>query len=237
MSICGLLLAGPTWAATTSSSNQQKSAKQQSTTKRVAKAQRTKKATVKKKRTKRVRRAPTAVRYLPFTATNPNVHSTSVLVIDESGDDVLYSKRSDMAMPVASITKLMTALVVLDAEQPMDEVLEITSEDREATLGNSSRLVIGAQLTRRDLLHLALMSSENRAANALARNYPGGLEGFIVAMNAKAHQLGMTSAHFDDATGLSPHNVSSAEDLAKLIRAASAQPLIEEFSTSESYEV
>jgi serine-type D-Ala-D-Ala endopeptidase (penicillin-binding protein 7) len=170
---------------------------------------------------------------LPFG--KPEVKSASVLVMDEENASVLYSKQADRVVPIASITKLMTALVVLDGQQPLDEVLELTREDRDAEA--HSRLAIGAKLTRGDLLHLALMSSENRAAHALGRNYPGGLPAFIRTMNVKAKALEMKTAHFVDPTGLSNKNVSSASDLAKLVIAASRDPDIRRFSTDERYTV
>jgi len=131
----------------------------------------------------------------------------------------------------------MTVLVVADAGQPLDESIQLTTEDRILGKGASSRLVLGTTLTRGDLIHLALMSSENRAAHALGRNYPGGLPAFVQAMNLKARKLGMTSAHFVDPAGLSSDNVASAEDLAKLVIAASENPVIREYSTDPGYEV
>ncbi|HEY4369496.1 MAG TPA: D-alanyl-D-alanine endopeptidase [Steroidobacteraceae bacterium] len=166
-----------------------------------------------------------------------NLKSSSVMVIDAEDSSVLYSKHADVPMPIASISKLMTALVVLEAGQPMDEYLEITNDDRDTEKGTTSRLAPGTELTRKDLLHLALMASENRAAHALGRNYPGGLDAFIPAMNAKARELGMTSAHFVEPTGLSSQNVSSAADLIKLVSAASHNPTIRNFSTYQSYTV
>jgi D-alanyl-D-alanine endopeptidase (penicillin-binding protein 7) len=142
-----------------------------------------------------------------------------------------------MAAPIASITKLMTVLVVADAGLPLDESIQLTTEDRIIGKGASSRLVLGTTLTRGDLIHLALMSSENRAAHALGRNYPGGLPAFVQAMNLKARKLGMTSARFVDPAGLSSDNVASAEDLSKLVIAASANPVIREYSTDPGYEV
>jgi D-alanyl-D-alanine endopeptidase (penicillin-binding protein 7) len=151
--------------------------------------------------------------------------------MDEQTADVLLAKKADTAMPIASITKLMTALVVLEGQQPMDEVLKIIADDRKIEPGGRSRLVVGASLTRADLLHLALMSSENRAANAVGRNYPGGLAGLLRAMNAKAKSLGMKSSHFVDATGLSEGNVATPRDLVKLVTAASSHETIREYST------
>jgi serine-type D-Ala-D-Ala endopeptidase (penicillin-binding protein 7) len=131
----------------------------------------------------------------------------------------------------------MTALVVLDARQPLDEKIELTAEDRRLERSSASRLAIGSELSRGDLLHLALMSSENRAAHAVARAYPGGLPACLKAMNAKARTLGMTTARFTDPTGLSSGNVSSAADLAKLLAAAAADPTIRTFTTSASHTV
>ncbi len=166
---------------------------------------------------------------------NPGLKSGSALVIDEQSGTVLYSRNAQSVGPIASITKLMTALVVLDASQPMDEMLEITKADRDTIHGSGSRLAPGTKLSRGDLLHLALMSSENRAAHALGRNYPGGLPAFIAAMNMKARSLGMKSARFSDPTGLSSQNVCNAVDLSKLVLAASRNPTIRRFSTDEKH--
>ena len=163
--------------------------------------------------------------------------SSSVLIMDASDSSVLYSRHSDVPMPIASITKLMTALVVLDANQPLDEPIQITGADRDFPKGGVSRLTVGATLTRVDLMHLALMSSENRAAHALGNNYPGGMPAMVAAMNAKAEELGMASSHFVDPTGLSSQNVASPEDLTKLVIAASHNPSIREYSTDTHYAV
>jgi D-alanyl-D-alanine endopeptidase (penicillin-binding protein 7) len=171
------------------------------------------------------------------TAKEPALRSSAALVLDATGSSVLYARRSDVAMPIASITKLMTALVVTDAGQPLDETLEISAEDVAHRRGAVSRLTPGTELTRGDLMHLALMASENRAAHALGRNYPGGLQACVAAMNAKARELGMTSARFVEPTGLSEENVASAEDLSKLVMAAAKVPAIREYSTDTSYEV
>ena len=163
--------------------------------------------------------------------------SSSVLIMDASDSSVLYSRHSDVPMPIASITKLMTALVVLDADQPLDEPIQITEADRDFPKGGVSRLTVGTTLTRGDLMHLALMSSENRAAHALGNNYPGGMPAMVAAMNAKAAELGMASSHFVDPTGLSSQNVASPEDLTKLVIAASHNPSIREYSTDSHYAV
>ena len=170
-------------------------------------------------------------------SSDPRLRSSAVLVVDKSDASVIYSKRANVAAPIASITKLMTALVVLDGKQPMDQMLTIAREDCSLHKGAASRLAVGTELSRRDLLHLALMSSENRAAHALGRNYPGGTVAFVQAMNIKARALGMTHAHFVDPSGLSEENVASPEDLVKLVTAASQRGTIREFSTDRGYTV
>lgn len=167
----------------------------------------------------------------------PKLKSSSVLIIDQSDATVLYSRHSDVAAPIASITKLMTALVVLDAKQSLSQPLQITQAETDLPRGGVSRLSVGTVLSRGDLMHLALMSSENRAAHALGVNYPGGLPAVVRAMNAKAAALGMTSAHFVDPTGLSSDNVASPEDLSKMVIAASHNPSIREYSTDQRYTV
>jgi D-alanyl-D-alanine endopeptidase (penicillin-binding protein 7) len=167
----------------------------------------------------------------------PKLKSSSVLIVDQTDSAVLYARHPDVAAPIASITKLMTALVVLDAKQPLDQFLTITQAETDLPRGGSSRLSVGTVLSRGDLMHLALMSSENRAAHALGVNYPGGLPAVVSAMNAKAAALGMTTAHFVDPTGLSSDNVASPEDLSKLVIAASRNARIREYSTDPSYAV
>jgi D-alanyl-D-alanine endopeptidase (penicillin-binding protein 7) len=166
---------------------------------------------------------------------SPDVRSAAVLVMDRADDSVIYARHAAKAAPIASITKLMTALVVLDAGQSLDEVLQIAAGDRIHTQNLASRLAVGTKLTRGELLRLALMSSENRAAQALCRSYPGGETACIAAMNAKAIELGMTDAHFQDATGLSARNVASPNDLARLVVAANHNALIREYSTAPSW--
>jgi D-alanyl-D-alanine endopeptidase (penicillin-binding protein 7) len=167
----------------------------------------------------------------------PGVRSAAALVMDANNGEVIYAKSAVAVAPIASVTKLMTALVVLDALQPLDEVIKITEADRWKGKGAFSHLPVGAKLTRRDLLKLALMASENLAARTLARNYPGGLPAFVKTMNLKAKALGMTRTQFADASGLSNGNVSTARDLAKLVVAASRQSLIRDYSTLRSHEV
>jgi serine-type D-Ala-D-Ala endopeptidase (penicillin-binding protein 7) len=171
------------------------------------------------------------------SAAGPALRSSAALVLDTTHSSVLYSRHSDVAMPIASITKLMTALVVSEAGQPLDEELTVSYEDVSLGKISFSRLVPGTRLSRGDLMHLALMSSENRAAHALGRNYPGGVEECVRAMNAKARELGMASAHFVEPTGLSDENVASPEDLSKLVVAAAKVPAIREFSTDSSHDV
>ena len=165
-----------------------------------------------------------------------DVESGAALVVDSAGQ-VIYSKNPDEVLPIASITKLMTALVVLDAGLPLDETITITEDDKDHLRNTHSRLQVGSQLTRRELLHVALMSSENRAAAALGRTHPAGKAAFVQLMNAKARLLGMRSTQFADSTGLDGNNLSTARDLVKLAHAASAHPLIREFTTTAESEV
>jgi D-alanyl-D-alanine endopeptidase (penicillin-binding protein 7) len=163
--------------------------------------------------------------------------SNVAFALEESTSRVLFEKNSDVALPIASITKLMTALVVLEANQDMNEMLEVTEDDIDREKHTSSRLHVGAKLTRADMLHIALMSSENRAASALGRNYPGGLSACIRAMNARARALGMSDTRYVEPTGLSSMNVASARDLAKLVIAAYRHPLLAQYSTNDRYAV
>ncbi|HEX9672999.1 MAG TPA: D-alanyl-D-alanine endopeptidase [Burkholderiales bacterium] len=167
----------------------------------------------------------------------PNLKSASALVLDQSGQRVLYAKNVEWVVPIASITKLMTALVVLDSGLPLDEPIKISKEDRDGLKGTRSRLAIGMSVTRNDLLRIALMASENRAAAALTRAYPGGTSAFVTAMNRKAAELGMWHSRFVDGTGLSSGNVSNAQDLARLVGAAYRHPLIREYTTDSQYTV
>jgi D-alanyl-D-alanine endopeptidase (penicillin-binding protein 7) len=167
----------------------------------------------------------------------PDVRSAQFYVLDPSDSSVIAARGEDKPAPIASITKLMTALVVLEAGQPMDERLGITSEDLRGTAGAGSRLPKGARLSRSDMLHLALMSSENRAAHSLCRNYPGGKPACVKAMNEKAADLGMTSARFVEPTGLSKDNVASPADLAKLVVAASKNDVVRKYSTDPDHTV
>jgi D-alanyl-D-alanine endopeptidase (penicillin-binding protein 7) len=161
-----------------------------------------------------------------------NLRSSVALAIDLQTGESLYEKNAEAVLPIASITKVMTAMVVLDAGLPMDEVLVITEADRDTERHSGSRLPIGSKLTRAEMIHLALMSSENRAAHALGRHFPGGMPAFVAAMNAKAQAIGMADSRFADPTGLSSDNASNARDLARLVRAATRYPAIREYSTS-----
>ncbi|MCA3174176.1 MAG: D-alanyl-D-alanine endopeptidase [Burkholderiales bacterium] len=165
------------------------------------------------------------------------LRSSVALVVDQDTGQVLYEKNAHAVLPIASITKLMTALVVIEAGQNLDEILEISEADLDTEKGTSSRLRFGTRLSRAEALHLALMSSENRAASALGRYYPGGSSAFVHAMNAKAQLLGMSETHYADPTGLSSRNKSSAHDLARLMQVAYQYTLIREFSTSAGYTV
>lgn len=160
------------------------------------------------------------------------LRSSVAMVIDQQSGQPLYQKNADAVLPIASITKVMTAMVVLDAGLPTDEVLEINEADRDTERFSGSRLPIGSRLTRAELLQLALMSSENRAASALGRHYPGGLRAFVTAMNAKARAIGMADSQFAEPTGLSSNNISNARDLARMVRAAHGYPLIRQYSTA-----
>lgn len=161
-----------------------------------------------------------------------SVHA-AVAPLNASG--VLYSKYADRVVPIASVTKLMMAMVVLDGDQPLDEWVTIVRRRHEAPNNAYSRIRIGSELRRRDLLRIALMSSENRAAYVLAEAYPNGLDGFVKAMNDKARALGMTRTHFVDPTGLSPRSRSTASDLLKMVRAAYRYPKIREYTTTGYY--
>jgi D-alanyl-D-alanine endopeptidase (penicillin-binding protein 7) len=165
------------------------------------------------------------------------LRSSVVLVRDAATGETLIAKNSEAALPIASITKLMTAIVVLERGLDMDARVAISGEDQDLLKGTHSRLRNGAMLTRNELLLLALMSSENRAAASLARTYPGGTEAFVTVMNEKAKMLGMTDSRFVDPTGLSSANVASAQDLGRLVQAAYAHPAIRDYSTRESAQV
>ena len=162
------------------------------------------------------------------------LRSEVALVFDLDDNAVLYEKNSADLRPIASISKLMTALVVIESGLPMEDVLTISDEDIDRMRHSRSRLAVGTRLTRGEMLHLALMSSENRAANALGRHYPGGMPAFVRAMNDKARALGMRHSHFVEPTGLSSENVATSHDLVKLLRAASRHPAIRHYATDDT---
>jgi D-alanyl-D-alanine endopeptidase (penicillin-binding protein 7) len=170
-------------------------------------------------------------------AREPSLKSQAALVVDQESGEILLGKNADSKLPIASLTKLMTAIVTLDADLDPDEPVTITKADVDRLRGSHSRLQVGTTLTRDEMLHLALMASENRAASAVANSYPGGKDSCVLAMNLKAQLLGMSGTRFEDGTGLSGRNVSTAQDLAKLAQAAHAYPKIREFTTSTSYQV
>lgn len=204
--------------------------------KKVAKVART----VKKPKARLARKVAVAAPLAAASAAEggePALQSSAVAVIDQNTGDILYEKNAGAVVPIASITKLMTAMVALDARPSLAEILTVDKEDIDTLKGTHSRLKVGTQLTREEMLRLALMSSENRAAAALSRYYPGGRPAFIAAMNAKARELGLSDTRFADPTGLTAENVSSARDLVRLVDAAHRYPLIREFSTSEEYHV
>ncbi|MCS0611429.1 D-alanyl-D-alanine endopeptidase [Massilia kyonggiensis] len=193
----------------------------------------------------RVRRAAPAVAMLSAgdiaglsrTHDPLDLRSNVAYVLDQQSSEVLFEKNAAVALPIASITKLMTGLLVVEAKQDLDEVLTITDADVDRHKYTSSRLPVGARMTRGNLLHIALMSSENRAAAALGRNYPGGITAFVDAMNAKARELGMNDTQYVDSSGLSSQNISSARDLAKLVKVAHEEPLLRQYTTDPNYVV
>jgi D-alanyl-D-alanine endopeptidase (penicillin-binding protein 7) len=168
---------------------------------------------------------------------DPNLQSTAVLVLDANSGQTLFAKNADQVHPIASITKLMTAMVVLDSKLPLDEAVQISTEDLDTLKGTKSRLPVGAHFRRDDLIRIALVASDNRAAAALGRSYPGGISAFVDAMNAKAKLLGLSATHFVDSSGLAPGNVSSPADLGRLVSEASRYPVIREYSTTPALDV
>lgn len=193
-----------------------------------------------------VRKAAPAVPAVPTFGQAAGLHSVDdplalkssvAYVLDQDTNEVLFSKNPQAVLPIASITKLMTALVVVEAGLSLDEKLTVTQDDVDTEKFTRSRLAVGTTLSRGDMLHLALMASENRAAHALGRHYPGGLEAFVAAMNARAQSLGMADTHYVEPTGLSSRNQSSAADLAKLVAVTSQVPLLRDLSTSREARV
>jgi D-alanyl-D-alanine endopeptidase (penicillin-binding protein 7) len=168
---------------------------------------------------------------------DPNLKSTAALVLDANTGETLFAKNADAVHPIASITKLMTAMVVLDSKLPLDEPVQISTEDLDLLKGTKSRLPVGAHFRRDDLIRIALVASDNRAAAALGRAYPGGTEAFVAAMNAKARLMGLESTRFVDSSGLAPGNVSSPAELARLVAEASKYDVIREYSTTPALDV
>lgn len=180
---------------------------------------------------------PTEIFQVPEAAASLYLQSRAAIVMNAETGEVLYSKNPNRTMPIASITKLMTAMVVLDARLPMDEPITITQADVDTLRHSSSRLAVGTTLPRSEMMLLALMASENRAAAALARTYPGGTDAAVGAMNRKAHELGMTNTRFMDGTGLHSENSASPTDLVRLVKAARAYPDIHTYSTAAEHVV
>jgi D-alanyl-D-alanine endopeptidase (penicillin-binding protein 7) len=174
---------------------------------------------------------------LHSTSDELDLRSSVALVLDQDTNEVLFSKNDSAVLPIASLTKMMTGLIISEAKLPMDEQLTITDDDVDTEKHSSSRLRVGTTLSRAELMHLALMSSENRAAHALGRTYPGGLNAFVEAMNAKAQLLGMKDTKYVEPTGLSSRNQSSAQDLARLVGSAAQDAMVREFSTSPGTQV
>jgi D-alanyl-D-alanine endopeptidase (penicillin-binding protein 7) len=174
---------------------------------------------------------------LHATPDDLDLKSSVALVIDQDTHQVLLRKNESAVLPIASLTKLMTGMIVSEARLPMDEAVTITQDDVDTEKGSRSRLKVGATLTRGELMHLSLMSSENRAAHALGRTYPGGMNAFVEAMNARAQLLGMRDTKYVEPTGLSSRNQSSAQDLARLVSAATTNPMLREYSTSPGHMV
>lgn len=179
----------------------------------------------------------TAAQVVGFVDNGAQISSEVALVMSLDNNKVLYSKNSNTVRPIASISKLLSALVIVRSKLPLDEVITIDDADIDRVKKSSSRLSVGTTLTRREALLLALMSSENRATHALGRTYPGGMQAFVREMNATARQIGMTRSRFVEPTGLSPLNVASPQDLVRLLKAVSNEPLIHQFSTSDDHQL
>ncbi|WP_410498263.1 D-alanyl-D-alanine endopeptidase [Chitinibacter sp. S2-10] len=171
----------------------------------------------------------------PLSLYNPGVQSSGVVVMNQQTGEVMYERNADNVVPIASITKLMTAMVVLDAHLPLNELITISNDDLDTLKNTGSRLSVGTTLTRGEMLLLALMSSENRAASALSHAFPGGRANFIRKMNEKAQQLGMVHSRFFDPTGLTPQNVATPRELSLMVKAAQRYPEIHQFSTASEY--
>ncbi|WP_047393733.1 D-alanyl-D-alanine endopeptidase [Chitinibacter sp. ZOR0017] len=219
----------------TSSASKKKTASSKKATSKSAK--RSNRSDVKREAIARARRdvQVTRVNANPVNLYSPGVQSQAAVVVNQQTGEVMYERNADQVVPIASITKLMTAMVVLDARLPLNELISITQDDVDTLKNTGSRLAVGTTLTRGEMLLLALMSSENRAASSLSHAYPGGREAFVRKMNEKAQQLGMTRSQFYDPTGLTPRNVATSRDLALMVKAAMRYPEIHQFSTSSEY--
>ena len=242
--VLALALAGPVHAESTAVSDRpakSKSVKAHTAKNKVVKARASKNKIAKSRAARKALNAQRAMdrEMGDYRVVNglPVLRSAYAVVIDQQTGALVYAKNPDQATPIASITKLMTAMVVLDAALPLEESITVSEADVDHLKHTRSRLPIGATVSRSDLLHMALIASENRAAAALSRAYPGGREAFVQAMNRKAKALGMNESAFVDGTGLSSANRATAQDLARMVSAAHAYPLIREVSTLGSYDI
>lgn len=228
---------GKTTAKAPSKTTNKTAAKSKNTKTAAARSGANKKQVAQARATKTPKSRKVSIQPQPWNDGPLAFHSSSVLVLDQLTGSTLLEKNSNAKLPIASISKLMTAMVVLDAGQDLNEVIQITDDDVDYLKNTRSHLRVGTAMTRDTALLLALMSSENRAAHALARNYPGGLVNFMAAMNRKAWSLGLTSTRFEEPTGLSSNNVSSAHDLARMVGAAHQYTKIREYSTTAKAEI
>ena len=240
---CGLLalvMSALLLGATAHATEAAKGSRQQASSSKSVKAQKAKAPKARReavKRDPRNRMSAKSKLGVQSAMTTAALSSSAALVVDQISGEVLFEKNPNTVLPIASITKLMTALVVAEADLPMDEMLTITQEDADLEKGVKSRLAVGTRLTRGEFMHLALMSSENRAAHLLGRNYPGGLDAFVAAMNIKAKHLGMTDSRFVEPTGLSASNVSSPRDLVRLVEESHRVEEIREYSTARKLNI
>jgi len=240
---CGLLLlvmSALLLGATAHATEAAKGSRQQASSSKSVKAQKAKAPKARReavKRDPRNRMSAKSKLGVQSVMTTAALSSSAALVVDQISGEVLFEKNPNTVLPIASITKLMTALVVAEADLPMDEMLTVTQEDADLEKGVKSRLAVGTRLTRGEFMHLALMSSENRAAHLLGRNYPGGLDAFVAAMNIKAKHLGMTDSRFVEPTGLSASNVSSPRDLVRLVEESHRAEEIREYSTARKLNI
>ena len=240
---CGLLalvMSALLLGATAHATEAAKGSRQQASSSKSVKAQKVKAPKARReavKRDPRNRMSAKSKLGVQSAMTTAALSSSAALVVDQISGEVLFEKNPNTVLPIASITKLMTALVVAEADLPMDEMLTVTQEDADLEKGVKSRLAVGTRLTRGEFMHLALMSSENRAAHLLGRNYPGGLDAFVAAMNIKAKHLGVTDSRFVEPTGLSASNVSSPRDLVRLVEESHRVEEIREYSTARKLNI